>query len=213
MSQRPYIVGISGGSASGKTSFLKHLLRSLPDGKISIVSQDNYYKPKDLQLVDENGQINFDLPTSIDRDAFFSDMQRLAAGETLEITEYTFNNSSRTARQIVVQPAPVIVMEGLFIFHYEEIREALDLRVYIDAREEIKLERRLKRDRDERGYDQDTVMYQWKNHVMPSYQQFLRPYRDTADIIITNNETYDPGLKVLSNHLRLMISKPEEALR
>jgi len=213
MSQSPYIVGISGGSASGKTSFLKHLLRSLPEGKISIVSQDNYYKPKEFQEVDENGQINFDLPTSIDREAFFRDMQRLAAGETLHITEYTFNNSSRTARQIVVKPAPIIVMEGLFIFHYGEIREALDLRVYIDAREEIKLERRLRRDRDERGYDQDTVMYQWEHHVMPSYHRFLRPYRDSADIIITNNETYDPGLKVLSNHLRLLISQPDLALR
>jgi uridine kinase len=202
MSVKPYIVGISGGSASGKTSFLRNLVEQLPSGQLCIVSQDNYYRPKELQLKDENGQINFDLPTSIDRIAFFNDMQRLAKGDTISLMEYTFNNVGRAANEIVIKPAPIIVMEGLFVFHYEEIREALDLKVYIDAREEVKLERRLKRDRDERGYDHETVIYQWNNHVMPSYQKYLRPYRDEADVIVTNNLNYDKGLQVLCNHLR-----------
>ena len=206
MSQRPYIVGISGGSASGKTSFLKHLSEALPSGNLCIVSQDNYYRPKDQQLRDENGQINFDLPTSIDRAAFHADMQRLMRGESIRIKEYTFNNASREPREIEMQPAPLLIMEGLFIFHYTEIREALDLKVYIDARDEVKLERRLKRDRDERGYEHDVVLYQWNNHVMPSYMQFLRPYRDEADIIVTNNSSYDRGLEVLKNHLLSLIN-------
>ena len=206
MSQRPYIVGISGGSASGKTSFLKHLSEALPSGNLCIVSQDNYYRPKDQQLRDENGQINFDLPTSIDRAAFHADMQCLMRGESIRIKEYTFNNASREPREIEMQPAPLLIMEGLFIFHYTEIREALDLKVYIDARDEVKLERRLKRDRDERGYEHDVVLYQWNNHVMPSYMQFLRPYRDEADVIVTNNISYDRGLDVLKNHLVMVLS-------
>jgi len=206
MSQRPYIVGISGGSASGKTSFLKHLSEALPAGNLCIVSQDNYYRPKDQQLRDENGQINFDLPTSIDRQAFHADMQRLMRGESIRIKEYTFNNASREALEVEMHPAPILVMEGLFIFHYAEIRDELDLKVYIDARDEIKLERRLKRDRDERGYEHDVVLYQWNNHVMPSYMQFLRPYRDEADIIVTNNSSYDRGLDVLKNHLKMVLS-------
>lgn len=204
MNVKPYIVGISGGSASGKTSFLRNLAEHLPAGQLCIVSQDNYYRPRELQMKDENGQINFDLPTSIDRVAFFNDMQRLSQGETITLMEYTFNNAGRATREIIVKPAPIIVMEGLFVFHYEEIREALDLKVYIDAREEVKLERRLKRDRDERGYDHETVIYQWNNHVMPSYQKYLRPYRDEADIIVTNNLNYDKGLQVLCNHLQAM---------
>jgi len=207
MNQRPYIVGISGGSASGKTSFLKHLLRSLPEGQVCIVSQDNYYRPKAEQQADENGQINFDLPTSINRDAFHADMQKLAAGESLWIQEYTFNNNQREPQTIEMRPAPILVMEGLFVFHYEEIRNALDLKVYIDAREEIKLERRLRRDRDERGYDHDTVLYQWNHHVMPSYHAYLRPYRDEADVIITNNSNYDRGLQVLRDHLMLKLKE------
>jgi uridine kinase len=206
MSQRPYIVGISGGSASGKTSFLKHLGEAMPTNNLCIVSQDNYYRPKDQQLRDENGQINFDLPTSIDRAAFHADMQRLMRGESIRIKEYTFNNAAREVQEIEMHPAPILIMEGLFIFHYAEIRDALDLKVYIDARDEIKLERRLKRDRDERGYEHDVVLYQWNNHVMPSYMQFLRPYRDEADIIVTNNSNYDRGLDVLKNHLAMVLS-------
>jgi uridine kinase len=173
---------------------------------LCIVSQDNYYRPKEEQVRDENGQINFDLPTSIDRLAFHADMQRLMRGESIRIKEYTFNNASREAREIEMHPAPLLIMEGLFIFHYAEIRDALDLKVYIDARDEVKLERRLKRDRDERGYEHEVVLYQWNNHVMPSYMQYLRPYRDEADVIVTNNLSYDRGLEVLKNHLVQILS-------
>lgn len=173
----------------------------MPPGSNCVVSQDNYYLPKDEQFKDENGQINFDLPTSIHRKAFHADMNRLMKGETVELQEYTFNNAGRTSEVITLEPAPIIIMEGLFIFHYEEIRDQLDLRVYIEAREEIKLTRRLKRDKDERGYPEDVVMYQWHNHVMPSYKQYLQPYRDMSDVIITNNTSFDKGLEVVIDHL------------
>lgn len=205
MSRKPYVVGISGGSASGKTSFLKNLREALPAGAACVVSQDNYYLPKEQQLKDENDQINFDLPTSIHRDAFYKDMCRLMKGEKVVLQEYTFNNASHSSKTIELDPAPIIIMEGLFIFHYEEIRNQLDLKVYIDAREELKLERRLRRDKDERGYPEEAVLYQWNNHVMPSYHQYLRPYRDDADIIVTNNISYDKGLQVLVNHLRSFV--------
>jgi uridine kinase len=205
MSRRPYVVGISGGSASGKTSFLKNLREALPEGAACIVSQDNYYLPKEEQFKDENDQINFDLPTSIHRSAFHNDLCKLIKGEKVVLQEYTFNNASHSAHTIELTPAPIIIMEGLFIFHYEEIRNQLDLKVYIDAREDLKLARRLRRDKDERGYPEETVMYQWNNHVMPSYHQYLRPYRDDADIIVTNNISYDKGLLVLVNHLRSII--------
>lgn len=178
----------------------------MPEGSIAVVSQDNYYLPRELQVADENNRINFDLPTSINRQAFYQDMLHLVNGQCIEISEYTFNNAARTPARIEVQPAPIIVMEGLFIFHYQEIKDAIDLRVYIDARDEIKLQRRIKRDKDERGYPEDTVLYQWNNHVMPSYREYLRPHRDEADIIITNNELYDRGLFVLVDHLNSVLN-------
>lgn len=202
MSWEPYIVGIAGGSASGKTSFLRELKMKMPKGSVCIISQDNYYKPLEEQEKDENGQVNFDLPTSIDRRQFYDDLRKIRNGEELNIKEYTFNNKNKVPGRLVVKPAPIIVMEGLFIFHYEEIRKSLDLRVFIDAREHVKFERRLKRDQEERGYPEKEVRYQWENHVMPSYKKFLRPYRDDCHIIITNNSHYSKGLEVLVNHLK-----------
>ncbi len=201
MSVKPYVVGIAGGSASGKTSFLKKLLKKLPANSCCVVSQDNYYMPHNKQQRDEFGQINFDLPTSIDREHFFSDMKRLMDGLPIQKLEYTFNNPSKTPDVITINPAPILIMEGLFIFHYEEIRDLLDLKIFIDAREEIKLKRRLKRDFEERGYAEDVVLHQWNHHVMPSFKNYLMPYRDEADIIVTNNVSYDKGLEVIAQHL------------
>jgi len=207
VNSKPYIIGIAGGSASGKTSFLRDLREEIDEQHLTIISQDNYYHPKEMQFVDENGEINFDLPTSINREHFHNDLVSLMDNKTIEKTEYTFNNKNAEPKIIQLKPAPIIIMEGLFIFHYEEIRNMLDLRVFLDVREDIKLKRRIKRDSEERGYCEKSVRYQWDNHVMPSYKAYLRPYRDDANVIITNNFTYDKGLLVLANHLKMMIQE------
>lgn len=199
---KPYVVGVAGGSASGKTSFLRDLVKRLPAGTVALVSQDNYYQPREMQQRDESGEINFDLPTSVDREKIYTDLCRLLNGECIDRAEYTFNNPAATPKSVHIEPAPIIVMEGLFVFYYSEIRKLLDLKVYIDARDEVKLKRRILRDALERGYPESTVRYQWDNHVMPSYRKFLKPYRDTSDVIITNNKKYDRGLEVLISHLQ-----------
>ena len=205
MGPKPYIIGIAGGSASGKTSFLRDLKELIAEEHLTIISQDNYYHPKEMQFIDENGEINFDLPTSIDREHFHQDLVSLMANKTVKKKEYTFNNQEAEPKLIQLNPAPIIIMEGLFIFHYEEIRNLLDLRVFLDVREDIKLQRRIKRDAIERGYPEETVRYQWDHHVMPSFKAYLRPYRDDANIIITNNYTYDKGLMVFANHLKVIL--------
>lgn len=197
-----YVIGVAGGSASGKTSFLRQMVEQMVEGSICVVSQDNYYKPKEQQKKDKHGEVNYDLPTSIDHHAFCRDVAALINGKSIEKQEYNFNNPLKAPGIINVHPAPIIVVEGLFVFHYKEIRDMLDLRVYLDVREDIKLQRRITRDRIERGYSEETVRYQWDNHVMPSYKKFLKPFRDEAHVIITNNITYDKGLLVLCDHLR-----------
>ena len=207
MFKKPYIVGIAGGSASGKTSFISELKQTFNTKEITVVSQDNYYFPKEKQLIDENGKINFDLPGSIDRASFHKDILALIDNKSIKITEYTFNVSPENAKSINIKPASILILEGLFVFHYKEIRDLIDLRIYIDVRDSIKLERRIKRDIKERGYPEDDVKYQWENHVMPSYKKYLRPYRDDAHVIITNNHHYTKGLEVLVDHLRGKINR------
>lgn len=202
MKVKPYLVGIAGGSASGKTSFLMALKNSLPPKTVSIITQDNYYLPINEQKKDENGEVNFDLPTSINREKFHADLEHILNWEPITIKEYTFNNKDKEPGLITIEPRPIIIMEGLFIFHFEEIRKTLDLRVFIDVREHHMLERRLKRDHIERGYNEESVRYQWDNHVIPSFKKYLKPYRDDSHVIVTNNSHYTKGLDVITNHLR-----------
>ncbi len=199
MSQsKPFLVGIAGGSGSGKTSFLRDLLLHFPAEKIALVSQDNYYEPKHLQHIDENGMVNYDLPTSINREYFYNDMMKLANGDSLELMEYNFNNPAAKPQKVVVKPAPIIIMEGLFIFHYEEIRKQLDYKVFIDVHHEERLQRRIRRDGEERGYPEHEVRYQWQNHVRPSEEEFLYPYLQECNLVVDNTVHYREGLQMLT---------------
>lgn len=208
MPVKPYLVGIVGGSASGKTSFLRDLLKRLPDKACAVVSQDNYYRPIDEQERDATGQHNFDLPTSIQRERFHHDLCRLLRGETITLTEYTFNHRDKVGRLITIEPAPVLLLEGLFLFHYEEIRELIDLRVFVEAKEQVCKRRRLERDFLERGYPAEHVEYQWVQHVLPAYQQYVLPYREEAHLIVTNHVSYEKGLEVVAHHVMARISSP-----
>lgn len=200
-----YLVGIAGGSASGKTSFLKALKARFAREDLAVINQDNYYFEKQLQKKDARGTINFDLPDAIDRDGLYTDLKQVVGGGRIARKEYTFNNADTVAAMVEVEPAPIIIVEGLFVFHFTELAKMLDLKVYIDARDEIKLQRRLKRDAVERGYPESDVLYRWQHHVKPCYENYLRPYRDHCDIIVTNNVSFDMGLEVLVNHLEAQL--------
>ncbi|RZK24712.1 MAG: uridine-cytidine kinase [Hymenobacter sp.] len=200
--QHPYLVGITGGSASGKTTFLRRLLAAFPERDICLISQDNYYHPREQQLRDAQGIENFDLPDSIDSAAYAADVSQLRSGREVRRQEYTFNNANVVPQDLVFRPAPIVVVEGIFVFYFEEIAKLLDLKVYIDAQEHVKLLRRIVRDRDERGYGLDDVLYRYTNHVAPTYAKYIQPFKDDADIVIPNNNHFEKGLSVLVGFLK-----------
>ncbi len=201
-----YLIGIAGGSASGKTYFLQSIRKVFQHNEVCIISQDDYYRPVEEQTRDENGEINFDLPESINTEAFIQDVTKLAGGNTISKTEYTFNQPGIEGKNIEFYPAPVIVVEGLFIFHIASIKKMLDLKIFMDSRDDIKLNRRLDRDVRERGISRETILYQWHNHVYPSYKQYLLPYKDEADIIVTNNYAFDKGLELIIDHIHSILN-------
>ncbi|MFD3000225.1 uridine kinase [Pontibacter toksunensis] len=203
--QKPFIVGITGGSASGKTTFLNKLLTSFSPENVCLVSQDNYYKSREFQTKDLNGVVNFDLPSCIDHEAYAHDILKLSQGETVYRTEYTFNNPNVVPKQLEFKPAPIVVVEGIFVFYFEDIASLLDLKVYIDAKEYIKLQRRIVRDRIERGYDLEDVLYRYTHHVAPTYEKYIKPYKNDADIVIPNNSHFERGLEVLTTFLNTKI--------
>ncbi|SFS80060.1 uridine kinase family protein [Sphingobacterium wenxiniae] len=190
---KPYVIGIAGSSGSGKTFFLKSFLNHFLPQQVTLISQDDYYIPANTKTQEENRLYNFDLPTAINRKDFYQDIKQLFDGKTVFKEEYTFNNPALKPKILEIKPAPILIVEGLFIFHYEEVNELLDFRIFLDAEESVALERRLRRDLIERGYDHDDVMYKWENHVVPSYQQYLLPYKPEVDLVIINN-TDDPKI-------------------
>lgn len=190
---KPHVIGIAGSSGSGKTFFLKSFLNHFQPDQVTLISQDDYYIPANTKTQEENRLYNFDLPTAINREAFYHDIKQLFDGHTVYKEEYTFNNPNIKPKLLEIKPAPILIVEGLFIFYYEEVNQLLDYRIFLDADESIALERRLKRDLIERGYDHDDVMYKWINHVVPAYNQYLLPYKSETDLVIINN-TDDPQI-------------------
>ena len=172
-----YIIGITGGSASGKTLFLNELLNAFSDQEICLISQDNYYKPVHLQPLDENGVPNFDTPLSLDFESFAKDISGLKSGMTIKRPEYTFNNPKKKPKILTFNPAPIIIVEGIFVFYFPHISKQLDLKIFIDAKEHVKLSRRIKRDRQERGYDVEDVLYRYEKHVAPTYERYIEPFK------------------------------------
>lgn len=194
-----YIIGITGGSGSGKTTLLKYIAEMFSREQICIISQDDYYRPREEQKIDEKGIKNFDLPYSIDNEAFAKDIQRLIKGETVTRQEYVFNNAESVPEIRTFRPAPVLIVEGLFIFHFEEIKKLIDLKIFVHAPDHLKIIRRIRRDRIERNYPLDDVLYRYEHHVQPSYKKYIEPYLEQADIIINNHneQSLQNGLKVI----------------
>ena len=197
-----YVIGITGGSASGKTLFLEKLLAFFEPHHVCLVSQDNYYKPRNLQPRDELGIPNFDTPDSINFDEYASDIRKIRSGKSVTRLEYTFNNPNRTPKLLTFAPAPIVLVEGIFVLYYPELADLLDLKLFIDAKDHIKVKRRILRDKVERGYDLDDVLYRYEKHVMPTYEKFIEPFKHDADLIVPNNRGFDKALEVIRSHIQ-----------
>jgi uridine kinase len=200
--QKCYTIGITGGSGSGKTYFIKNLMSRFSAGLITQISQDHYYKAKHLQTIDEKGVENFDLPTAIERERFHQDVIKLKQGKSISIPEYTFNNPGAEPRTLIFEPAPILIIEGLFVQYFSELANEVDLKIFIEVKDYIKLSRRILRDNDERGYDVHDVLYRYKNHVMPVYEALIRPLKHQADLIIPNNDSFETALDILTLALK-----------
>lgn len=202
-----FIIGICGGSGSGKTSFIRDIRKNFPTSEVCIISQDDYYKPREEQKVDENGVKNFDLPESINMVDFASDLTKLSKGETIQRVEYTFNNEKSDPALLTITPAPVIIVEGLFVFQESNLWNKMDLKIYIEAEESSQLIRRIKRDQLERNYPLDDVLYRYQHHVKPALQLYIAPFKPKVDLVINNNISYNIGLELLTSFIRSKINK------
>lgn len=207
MTNKPFLVGITGGSGSGKTTFLKRLVEAIGEENVAILTQDNYYINRAQQPKDINGVEDYDRPESFDFEQYRLDLSKLLAGESIEINEYTYNKAAQERTKLVINAAKIVVTEGIFVFHFPEISKLINLKVFVDAKEAVKMRRRIFRDAVERGYDMNDVLYRYENHVTPSYERYIKPIRHEADIIIPNNADFSKGLEVLTQFLKSKIKQ------
>ena len=201
MTKNPFVIGICGGSGSGKTTLLKRLSESFSNLSTAVFSMDNYYFPIEKQALDKNGIVNFDLPTALNEVKLTSDLLLLIKGEPIEVKEYFFNSPPDKNVLITIEPADLLIVEGLFLFHYKEVSKAIDYSVFVDVDHGIQLDRRLYRDQETRGYKRSDILYQWDNHVLPCYEQFIEPYRNDANFVFRNDQNADSDFESLRNHL------------
>jgi uridine kinase len=202
-----FTVGITGGSGSGKTFFINELSKRFNANELCLISQDHYYKNREQQRLDERGIVNYDVPEAIDTDQFYVDILRLKKGESLERPAYTFNNPSLSPSILQFRPAPILIVEGLFIQFFSHIENELDLKIFIEAKDYLKLSRRIRRDNDERGYDLNDVLYRYQYHVMPVYESLIEPLKHNADLVIPNNHHFERALDVISLALKAKLAE------
>ena len=145
---------------------------------------------------------NFDTPHSIDFEQYADDIRKIQNGETVYREEYTFNNAAKKPKMLTFASSPVVVVEGIFVLYYPELADLLDLKIFIDAKDHIKLKRRIIRDKVERGYDLDDVLYRYEMHVMPTYEKYIEPFKNEADLIVPNNSDFERAMDVIRTYLR-----------
>jgi uridine kinase len=203
MKKKPFVVGICGGSGAGKTTLLRRLSESFGGITPSVFSMDNYYHPIEMQALDQNGKVNFDLPGALDQNKLEADLEQLVAGNSIEVKEYFFNAPPNKNVLLTIQPSEVIIVEGLFLFHYQKVFDTLDFSIFVDVDHETQLDRRIYRDQETRGYKRSEIIYQWDHHVLPCYQNYIEPYKEQAHFIFRNDHRADEDF----GHLFISLSK------
>ncbi|MDD7913365.1 uridine kinase [Polaribacter ponticola] len=182
------IIGIAGGTGSGKTTVVNQIVKHLPSDEVCVISQDSYYKATDNLSYEERTKINFDHPRAIDFDLIVEHLSALKEGIFIEQPVYSFVTHNRTKDTVKTHPRKVVIVEGILIFNSERLRNLFDIKIFVHADTDERLIRRVRRDITERGRDIDEVLNRYQNTLKPMHQQFIEPTKNFADLIIPNDK-------------------------
>ena len=181
------IIGIAGGTGSGKTTVVNQILNELPKGEVTVISQDSYYKKTVNLSYEDRTKINFDHPNAIDFELMVGDLSALKAGKIIEQPIYSFVTHNRTSDTVKTHPKKVIIVEGILIFNNSLLLDLFDIKIFVHADADERLIRRVRRDIAERGRDIGEVLARYQDTLKPMHQQFIEPTKNVADIIIPND--------------------------
>lgn len=196
------IIGICGGTGSGKTTVANRILESVSKDEVIFLQQDSYYRDLDKLPLDIRNVVNFDHPDAIDNDSLVEHLRALKAGEAVELPLYDFKTHSRRAETLHMEPRPIIIIEGILIFAEQRLLDEMDIKVYVDTPDDIRFIRRLRRDVAERGRTAESVIEQYLSTVRPMHMQFVEPSKRYADVIIPEGGHNLVSIGLISGRIR-----------
>ncbi|MBN2797035.1 MAG: uridine kinase [Clostridia bacterium] len=181
---KPVIIGICGGTGSGKTTVAREILKALPEKNVSIIHQDAYYKLQTNKSFEERTQTNYDHPFAFDTELLLSHLRSLQAGRDVDMPIYDFSNHNRSEETQKIYARDIIILEGILILEDPKLREMMDIKIFVDTDTDVRIIRRITRDMNERGRSLESVIEQYLSTVKPAHEQFIEPSKKYADIII-----------------------------
>lgn len=201
------IIGVAGGTGSGKTTVVQQIISELPESEVSVISQDSYYHELNDLSYDERCEVNFDHPSAIDFDLMTKHLATLRSGNPIEQPVYSFEQHTRLERTQTVNPTPVVIVEGILVLAYPHLLDYFDLKLFVHADSDERLVRRLKRDVKERGRDFDEVVERYQNTLRPMHNEFIEPSKQHADLIIPTHKKNRVAVELIRDIIDRQLSK------
>ena len=206
---RPVVLGVAGGSGSGKSTVVREVCRILGEGVASVLHHDAYYRDQSSLTLEERAEVNFDHPDSLETELMVAHVHSLTRGETVEVPTYDFATHTRSADVEIVRPTPVVVLDGILVLADSRLREAMDLKVYVDTESDIRLLRRIKRDVMKRGRTVESVIAQYQATVRPMHMEFVEPSKRYADMVVPEGGYNRVAVDLVVNRIRALMAERE----
>ncbi len=207
--KRPVIIGVTGGSGSGKTSVSRAIFDSLNGHSLLMIQEDSYYKSQDDISFDERVKVNYDHPNAFDTDLLIEQLGDLLEWKAIDIPVYDYVQHTRSKKTVHVEPKEVIIVEGILVLNDPRLRDLMDIKIFVDTDDDIRIIRRIQRDLEERGRSLQSVIDQYLSTVKPMYHQFIEPTKRYADIIVPEGGENQVAIDILVTKVRDIISKTD----
>ncbi|SHH60404.1 uridine kinase [Sporanaerobacter acetigenes] len=205
--KKPIIIGITGGTGSGKSTVSKEIYKSIEDKNVVIIEQDSYYKDQSHLTFDERKKTNYDHPFAFDNDLLIEHLNMLMEGKAIEKPIYDFEIHNRKKETVTVCPKDIIILEGILILYDERIRNLLDIKIFVDTDSDVRVIRRITRDLQERGRNLNSVIDQYMSTVRPAHMQFIEPTKKYADIIIPEGGYNKVAIDIMVTKIKSIINE------
>ena len=210
MEKKYLVIGIAGGTGSGKTTLMKNIINRFGD-VVTVLSHDNYYRRHDELTYEERCKINYDEPAALETDLMAYHLDLLRKGESIECPVYDFTQHNRSDETITVVPKSVIIVEGILIFENEPLRELMDIKIFVDTDADVRLCRRIKRDVNKRGRTLESVLTQYQETVKPMHEKYVEPSKKYADLVVPEGGKNLVALDMIMGRIARHLNEAEEA--